>query len=421
MRDLFAIAVATTLGLAGVAAAKAPTESVMYSFKGDRSGSEPWAPLISDKSGGFYGTTSGNGSKSLACGSAFQLNPPTGKNKPWRLQQLHAFVLETGDGCTPSGGLIADPSGVLYGTTSMGGATNGGTVFALTPPAAGGKDWPETILYSFTDYATPNGGLIRDARGVLYGATGRGGATENGSIFALAPPGKGQASWTETTLYSFQGGASDVDLVPTGPLVKDATGALYGTTYYGGATSCQDGQGCGTVFKVAPPAPGQATWTETVLWSFSGGTDGGNPYAGLTLDKSGALYGATVYGNPGSVVFKLSPPAAGQTSWTLSALHTFEGNQDGEFDYGGVIFDARGNLYGTTLGGGPTDDGTVFKLSPPAAGQTNWTETILYGFMGGSDGRYPYSGLVRGAAKNLFGTTSEGGAQGWGTVFEVTP
>jgi uncharacterized repeat protein (TIGR03803 family) len=420
VRYLVAAALATTLGLTGIAAATTPTETVLYSFKGGRSGSEPWAPLISDGSGGFYGTTSGNGAKSKACGSAFQLNPPSGKNKPWRLQQLHAFVLETGDGCTPSGGLIADPSGVLYGTTSSGGANNGGTVFALTPPAAGGKDWLETILYSFTDYATPNGSLIRDANGVLYGATGRGGATDNGAVFALAPPGKGQTNWTETTLYSFQGGANDVDLIPTGPLVKDASGALYGTTYYGGGTSCQNGQGCGTVFKVTPPAAGQTTWTETLLWSFSGGADGGNPDAGLDLDKTGALYGTTTFGNPGYVVFKLSPPAAGQTAWTLSTLHTFEGSPDGTAPYGRLIFDAQGNLYDTTVGGG-NGFGTVFKLTPPANGQTSWTETILYGFMGGSDGRYPYSGLVRDAAKNLFGTTSEGGAHGWGTVFEVTP
>jgi uncharacterized repeat protein (TIGR03803 family) len=424
VKDLFAIAVATMLGLAGVAAAQTPTETVLYSFKGDANGSYPLAPLITDARGALYGTTEGYHSHTKnQCGNAFMLEPPKDSGKPWGYHILHVFIRGKTDGCDPWGGLVKDPSGTFYGTTAGGGAyyPNGGTVFALAPPATGNKKWSESLVQSFLE-GNNESSLIVGQGGVLYGTTATGAGNGLGAVFALTPPGQGQSSWTEAALYSFQGSTDGNG--PVAGLVQDASGALYGTTYYGGTgTTCSGGKGCGTVFELTPPAAGQTAWTETILYTFTGGADGGNPYAGLTFDKSGALYGATVYGNPGSVVFKLSPPTAGQTAWAESVLHTFEGgNEDGVFNYGGVIFDPHGDLYGTTLQGGPTDAGTVFKLSPPAAGQTAWTETVLHIFSHNTtDGSYPYAGLVRDAAGNLFGTTSIGGANDLGTVFEVTP
>ena len=386
---------------------------MLYSFKGDRYGIEPYGPLIADGNGGFYGTTSGYYSKTKACGSVFQLSPPTGKYKTWFLRQLHVFARGAGDGCNPLGGLVADSIGRLYGTTAGGGATGGGTVFGLFPSGAG--SWTEDQLYSFGAGSSPMGSLIRDAKGVLYGTTSGGGATGNGSVFAATPAG------AETTLYSFQGGADGKR--PTDALVEDKTGAFYGTTYNGGGgTICQGGQGCGTVFKLTPPVAGQKTWTETLLWLFTGGEDGSNPYAGVSLDKSGNLYGVTVYGGSAGagVAFELSPPAAGQTAWVESVLHNFQSNQDGGAPYGNLIFGPRGVLYGTTFGGG-SGGGTVFKLSPPSGGQSDWTESQLFNFAGGSSGEFPYGGLLRIKGGDLFGTTSAGGANNFGTVFEVTP
>ena len=433
MKDLVAIAVATTLGFAGVAAAKPPSETILHSFNGSKAGLNPWAGLIMDKQGALYGTTTSSGPR--ACGTAFRVKPAK-TGKPWGFSVLHVFTKGTGDGCFPLGGLVADPGGTLYGTTTRGGsgAKDGGTVFTLTPPAAGSKEWTETIIYSFTTLAQPTA-LIRDASGVLYGTASSGGPTASGSVFELTPPTGGQTNWTETELYGFQGGVDGQD--PVGAVVEDSTGALYGTTYLGGAVNiCQNNLGCGTVFKLTPPAAGQTAWTKTTFLTFTGvdangGPGGANPFAGLIVDKSGALYGTTEYGGDDDadggvgVVFKLSPPAAGQTSWTESVIHSFQGT-DGAVPADSLIMTHSGAIFGTTYAGGSSCCGTVFKLAPPAAGQTAWKELVLLSFSRTvPDGFWPYGGLVRDAAGNLFGTTSFGNATqadyGSGTVFEVAP
>ena len=423
MKSAYAVSLAAlvTLALASPVAAKAPSEKVLATLA--NVGSVPWAGLVADKSGALYGTATGfNTREHKGCGNVFQLTPPTGTGQPWTYSVLHSFVLGTSDGCGPFAALIVDPSGTLYGTTNSGGATWGGTVFSLTPPAAGSTSWTETLLFQFHN-DTPFAPVLRDASGVLFGTTFWGGIGR-GSVFELVPPAQGQTNWTRTILYSFQGGADGQG--PDAGLVKDATGAFYGTTYYGGTgTNCSGGQGCGTVFELMPPAAGQTAWTETVLYTFTGGTDGGAPYAGLTLDKSGALYGDTEFGGDpdvnGGVIFKLTPPGAGQTSWTESVIHTFEG-PDGASPKDSLIIDASGALLGTTYGGGELNKGTVFQLSPPAGGQTAWTETVLHSFAGNPrDGENPIGGVIRNAAHDLFGTTSTGGKSRGGTVFEVTP
>ena len=199
-------------------------------------------------------------------------------------------------------------------------------------------------------------------------------------------------------------------------MTLDGNGALYGTTSAGGANAC----GCGTVYKLTPPAPGQSRWSGSLLHSF-GGADGSLPWGPMLADGSGALYGATVSGGANSqgAVFKLSPPQGGQTTWTESVLYSFKGGSDGSSAGAGLITDATGALYGTTLGGGPGYAGTVFKLTPPGNGQTTWTETVLTSFPKNGEIR-PHGGLIEDANGMLWGATEQGGAHGDGTIFSLT-
>jgi uncharacterized repeat protein (TIGR03803 family) len=260
-------------------------------------------------------------------------------------------------------------------------------VFKLTPPAAGQTQWTETILYRFTgaggDGDGPEAGLIFDSKGALYGTTSAGGGPSNcGTVFKLKPPAAGLTQWTEEVLYSFAG-AGDGCRPLYGRLIFDSEGALYGTTQ---GTTNVIGAASGTVFKLAPPAAGHM-WTETVLYSFKGGSDGSQPWAGVIFDSKGALYGTTEAGGEGAscgtagcgTVFKLKPPAAGLTLWTEKVLYRFQGTAggDGQAPHGGLVFDNAGALYGTTSAGGNIQLGTVFKLKPPAAGLTQWTEKVL--------------------------------------------
>ena len=289
-----------------------------------------------------------------------------------------------------------------------------------------------SILHSFagTDGANPAAGLVFDAAGNLYGTTQSGGLTGDcqgpngggpnscGVVFKLTPNADG--TWTESVLYSFMGIPDAAN--PVGGLIFDAAGNLYGTTSAGGG-------GVGTVFKLTPSAGG--TWTESVLHSFGGGWDGGYPYAGLIFDTAGNLYGTSFYGGDTrvvacgcGVVWKLEPNPEG--TWTMSALFSFMG-EDGALPYAGLIFDAAGNLYGTTEEGGylsvcPVNAdriiggcGVVFKLTPTSSG---WSETVLLAFLG-KPGEYPYAGVIMDAAGNLYGTTY-GQNTNYGSVFELT-
>ncbi len=212
-------------------------------------------------------------------------------------------------------------------------------------------------------------------------------------------------------LFSFDGpGASN----PFVGVVADGAGNLYGTTTYGG----RDKQG--VAFELSPPAAGQSAWTETVLFSFH--TTAGEPSQGsLILDRAGNLYGTTTYGGAAreGVVFELIPPGDGVSRWTEAVLQSFTGT-NGEHLYGALIADGAGNLYGTAYDGGANDDGVVFELSPPLAGQTAWTETVLQSF-DGADGKGPDAGLIADGAGDLYGTTRYGGSRGAGVVFKLTP
>jgi uncharacterized repeat protein (TIGR03803 family) len=210
---------------------------------------------------------------------------------------LHAFK-GGADGGNPSAGLIMDANGALDGTTAGGGAGKG-TVFELTPPAAGTGTWTEKVLYAFkggADGGNPSGGVIMDAKGRLYGTTESGGFGNNGTVFELTPLAAGTVTWTEKVLYRFSPfeGFPDGANPPAG-LIMDARGSLYGTTEYGGVGRQTGGISCGTVFELTPPAAGGTRWTEKLLYAFEGKhrADGALPFAGLIMDANGAVYGTT--------------------------------------------------------------------------------------------------------------------------------
>lgn len=337
-----------------------------------------------------------------------------------------SFTDNGADGTEPASSLIFDKSGNLYGMTSAGGTYNFGTVFELTPVAGGG--WTETVLHNFqgSDGGSPgrNGGLIFDAAGDLYGLANEGGTYGYGTVFELTPSAGG---WTTTVLHNFSYGGKD-GYSPVGSLIFDAAGNLYGTTSWGGTGPCTSEDnlvGCGTVFELSPKTGGG--WTEKVLHSFGNGTDGTFPVAGPVFDAAGDLYGVTYEGGTGSclrdgysgcgIVFELLPEAGGR--WTERMLHHFN-LTNGAWPVGSLIFDKAGNLYGMTNGGGAYDFGTAYELMPGAKG--GWVEKILHNFnQSGVSGAAPYAGLIFDAAGNLYGTTSTYGAAGSGTAFELRP
>jgi len=357
------------------------TETILYVFQGGADGSVPSSPLIFDHAGNLYGTTAGGGTYSS--GTVFELSPNS--NGGWTETILYSFGGTASDGAEPQG-LIFDGSGNLYGTTELGGLPQCyhndpcGTVFELSPNGSGG--WTETIIYRFLgggDGFLANGGLIFDNSGNLYGTTSAGGLNNGcgssngqgcGTAFELSPNGSG--GWTETVLYNFASTASD-GANPAAGLIFDQSGNLYGTTGEGGEGACGNVDRCGTVFKLSPN--GSGGWTETILYSFQGASDGANPAAGLIFDKTGNLYGTTANGgdagcNSGfgcGTAFELSPNGSG--GWTELPLYSFQGGSDGTYPSSGVIFDQTGHLYGTTYSGGNTGCneslgcGVVFEIS----------------------------------------------------------
>ncbi len=404
----------------------AGAETVLYSFAGGTTdGAAPYSGLVMDANGNLYGTTSfgGMGSTSSNSGNGTVFKLTLGSGGAYTETVLHFFAGGATDGTQP-GSLIMDANGNLYGTTVSGGVSNFGTVFKLTPGAGG--TYTETVLYSFaggaTDGAQPDD-LIMDASGNLYGTTSGGGSSNTGTVFKLTPGAGG--TYTETILYTFLGYTAGDGSSPVG-LVMDAHGNLYGTTSSGGPSNT------GTVFKLTPGAGG--TYTETVLYSFSGtiagpGGDGAVPQAGVIMDASGNLYGTTELGGHYSsgTVFKLTPGTSG--AYTETILYSFEGTAlygttgtiDAENPKCVLVMDASGNLYGTTTNGGTGSfpDGTVFKLTPGSGG--TYAETILHSFGSGtSDGAGPWAGLIMDAHGNLYGTTIAGyGAGADGTVFKI--
>ena len=392
--DRGTVAMAIVSIVVTIAIAQAQSHDV-FRFRGPN-GAAPYSSLTEDASGNLYGTTSLGGQND--CGTIFKLDT-AGKETV-----LYRFGKQATDGCNPASGVTFDGQGNLYGTTVNGGVNGLGTVYKL---ASSGQ---ETVLYNFgfgLDGQNPASGLVRDKKGNLYGTTYYGGANAIGTIFRLTPSGE------ETVLHDF--GADGAYPISQPALMRDAQGNLYGTTSQGGAFSG------GSVFKLDPAG------TLTVLYNLGGYVgDGYTPYAGVVRDKAGNLYGATWEGGNYflGILFKLDP------SGNETVLHNFGGGFDGQNPYGGVILDKRGNLYGvTTLGGiglceGGLGCGTVFKVDK--TGQ----ESVLHAFESPNvkrDGANPDASLTLDPTTGaLYGTTTIGGGtgcggSGCGTVFRLIP
>jgi uncharacterized repeat protein (TIGR03803 family) len=418
-----------------IALAAPPTERPIHHFRGapNADGATPDASLVADLHGNLYGTTAAGGTAKcvvggtdIGCGTVFELSPPAALGDAWTETVLYSFK-QGSDGHTPSASLILDPQGNLYGTTTA--ADNEcGTVFRLAPPTAKGDPWTLTVVYALTRSGTgclPAGGLVRDEAGNLYGTTLGFGEFSCGAAFQLTPPPTEDGAWTETTLHSFSDTNGD-GAYPLGNLILGKGGDLYGVTEQGGVS----GQN-GTVYRLTPPKPKGGAWNEELLHSFKGGSDGKYPLAGLVFDGSGNLYGTTYGGGSGcgsdgcGSVFRLARPLT-KGPWTKTVLYDFVNGSDGANPLAALVFDKKGNLYGTTsyTGGYENGSGAVFELSPPAEQGDPWTETTLHDFTGGRDGSTPRAGLIRGKDGALYGTTALtnwGNRVGNGTVFKIVP
>jgi uncharacterized repeat protein (TIGR03803 family) len=405
------------LVLAVASGAWAASEKVLYAFHGN----DGWAPtsVILGADGALYGTTMNGGTncgQSDDCGVVFQLT--RGSDGKWSETVLHDFG--GSDGWFPNGSLVADKAGNLYGTTVYGGSKGCsnlgcGLVFELV--RGRGDKWTYKVLYNFGSGGGlwPYAGMIFDSNGNLYGTTSGGGnfnACEGGCgvVFELSPDRKG--NWTETVLHSFGGGDGNG---PRAPLTLDAAGSLYGTTQFGGV------QGTGTVFELTLGKGGK--WTEQLLYSFGGydTKDGDQPLYGVTFDARGDLFGTTQFGGMvgqqgWGTAFRLTPAGGGK--WKETILHAFDrAGRGGGYLGSGLILDDAGNLYGTTLEGG--------RLGCPGSGgggcgvvfrlapceNGRWAEVVLHAF-GVRDGSHPGGGLAFDSSGNLIGVTDQGGYVG---------
>ena len=361
----------------------AQTFTVLYSFTGGVDGRFPQPSLVRDGAGSLYGVTSAGGT--AQAGTVFKIDAQGNETV------MYSFLGQS-DGFEPTS-LIWGSNGDFYGTTSGGGVSNRGTVFKLDSAGS------ETVLYSFAGFPTdgdaPIGKLVRDVEGNLYGTTFMGGLTNQGTVFKL------DTADNETVLHSLGSGVDGS--FPWAGLIQDALGNLYGGTVDGGTRSY------GTVFRVSPSG------MEGLIYNFSI-TTGDSPYGGLVRDDLGKLYGTTEYNGPAQngMVYRIDGPGK------VTTLYAFAGKKDGANPIGGLVRDTAGNFYGTTFAGGGTGCGgpgcgTVYKLD------STGKETVLCRFSGGQDGSQPEGTLLLDTAGNLYGTTSTGGAYGWGTVFEIKP
>lgn len=376
--------------------AHAQTETVLYNFTGGSDGGYPSSRLTPDGKGNFFGTTEGGSGD----GTVFELSP--NGSGGWNETTLYAFCSAPNctDGASPTYSYILfDTVGNLYGTTCGGGADRGGVVWELSPA---GASWTETVLYSFTNkYGCPIGGLITDSARNLYGTVYD--ANGPATVFELSPSGD---SWTEQVIYSYSADGGE----GYNGLTMDAAGNIFGSSV-------------STVFQLSPN--GNGGWTPAVIFTFE---EQSGPSGIPVLDQAGNLYGTTIGGGAKGygTVYKLKRGKLGK--WSKTILYAFKGSPtDGESPVGGVVLDAAGNIYGTTFYGGSTGsgkrringDGTVFELVPPV-GTGSYQEKFLWSFTG-ADGENPYASVILDSGGNLYGTTSEGGSNGWGVVFEVTP
>ncbi len=400
--------------VAGVASAQ--TFEVLHSFGASGDGQVPSGGLAVDQAGNLYGPTylGGTGGGEFCvpygCGTVFQLVRQA--DGSWEENILHSFV-GGDDGGFPTEPVVLDRRDIVYGpvgcATTDCGTQPGGTIYALTPSQQG--TWAKSTIVTFDgSNGDANTGcwLTVASVGHIFGVCQDGGLQNLGLAFMLAH--SSALNWYELPLHSFLGSLEGDTEKPDSPTVLDSTGKLYGTTSVGSS------DGPGAVFEMKPNQ-GSSGWRESVLYNFTGGSDGGAP-GGVVFGPDGNLYGAAHTGGVSGrgLIFKLTRNA--DRTWSYSTIYSFMNQVDGYQPYGTVIFDRAGNLYGVASGGAGCSCGVIYKLAP-SGGQ--WTESVLYNFTNGSDGENPVSPLVLDAAGNLYGVTADGGLNGGGVAFEVTP
>jgi uncharacterized repeat protein (TIGR03803 family) len=390
-------------------------ETIIHHFAASaHNGSQVESGLVADGQGALYGVTQIGGTLSCpgsrrGCGVVYRLTPPAQGEGGWDFTILHSFT-GLADGGVPYGNLFIDSQlGLLYGTTYHGGSNDDGTVYSLTL----GNPGILTVLYNFqggADGSGPAAGVTLH-NGSLYG-TNTGPAPQSGVFFQLTPSASGE--WREQTLHNFPADSG----YPFSTPVFDSAGNVYGTTSYGDLG--------GVVYELIPPIAGGTSWEFRSIHTFTGARDGSIPTGNLSVDSSGAFYGTTLEGGIGfGTVYKLTRPSSGTGSWTEDVLYSFTGAADGDSPLSGVVIDAQGNLYGTASGGGNyscTSDGcgTLFELTLPSAPGGSWTKKTIYKFQGSDDGGEPTGNLTL-LDGNLYGVTLVGGANNAGVVFDVLP
>jgi len=451
-QTILAVAISLALTMTLIQAAHAQTYTVLHTFTGGVDGATPYGGLTWDGGANFYGTAAQGGytgtrcyniflAPANGCGTVFRLHR---SGSSWTFSTLYEFRGGSVDGNFPTASVTIAADGSLYGTT-FAGDDNGqlgcnvglqdigcGTVFNLRPPANACTtalcSWKESIIYAFgtTEGAGSGPGLgqlVFDQAGNLYGTNWN--APGNvGTVFQLVPSG---GSWMLGETYSGIGGPTYI----FNGVTFDSAGNLYGASQRGlqYGPYCAGGRGvngCGTVFQLIPTDSG---WNADILYTFTGGEDGKFPTAGLVADREGNLYGATSAGGAGSggVVFELSPSGG---SWTYNLIYSLPNGDPQQFcfqpigdggcsgPWGTLLMDSAGNLYGASFANGAYQYGNVFELT---LSNGSWTYTDLYDFTGGNDGANPIGPLILDGDGNIFGTTANGGADGYGVVFEITP
>ncbi len=418
LRATSALAIVFALTLVASPTGQAQTFSVIHAFTG-ADGGNPHAG-VTYKAGSFFGTTAsgGSGCSGDGCGVVYQMTR-VGNN--WSTSPIFLFPGVEG-GISPQARVVFGSDGHLYGTTFGGGNMNQntqGNVFKLTPPLSICKTancfWTENVLYTFDGFQSGGepgyGDLIWDQQGNIYGTSTEG--SENGGVvYELQPSGN---SWTEIPIHVFS--SIPDGYASFGGVIWGSNGNLFGTTA-GGGTHDE-----GTVFELTYQVG--VGWTKTILHSFQLDVDGANPFGGLVSDSSGNLYGSTTADGVagGGTIFELSP--AGDT-WTFKLLYNFSGVEHSNCGpFANLTLDAAGNLYGTTRCDGANGLGNVFKLTNTPNG---WVYTSLYDLTGGSDGSYPYSNVTFDENGNLYGTAYDGGnfggscgQYGCGVVWMIKP
>ncbi|MGA7460523.1 MAG: choice-of-anchor tandem repeat GloVer-containing protein [Candidatus Korobacteraceae bacterium] len=411
--------------LLGSIAAPAQTLTVLHEFTGGADGSNPYSSLAMDRGGNLYGVVPFGGSQGcetqngIGCGTVYKL---AHRGTGWAFSTLYEFTQGAG-GSIPVGTPFIASDGTIYGTTDGGGnlscrdtfGDGCGTIYHLRPQpnfcASFSCPWNNTVLYTFTgafDGNDPLAGVVLDAAGNVYGTTYQGGDAAGG-VYELSPSGSG---WVLDAIHTFAGGTDGA--FPFSGVILDSSGNLDGTTLYGGsAGNCLDG-GCGTVYQLVLQ---NTRWVENILYNFPADQNG--PLGGVIFDPSGNLYGT--YASNSNGVYELAPLGS---DWIFTTLYAQDFGRQSY--HSSLARDAGGNLYGVSEYGGNFNCnngcGVVYKLSPSDGG---WTYSQVYAFTGGSDGAYPYGGVVLDSSGNIYGTTSVGGthtcgSQGCGVVWEVS-